>query len=124
MRLCSENQTTAWHKPLGQDPKKNKPFVLPVPVVMRAIAGVLGLCLAVLAGWILFVDEPFGGEPLAVVSAVTAPQGKPAGEPGATPKPHAAPPLALPEGDKPAGKTQTVNARSNRQRHGINPMPT
>ena len=32
------------HKPLGQDPKKKKPFALPIPLVTRAIAGVLGLC--------------------------------------------------------------------------------
>src|SRR2546423_14386331 len=110
MRLCSENQTTAWHKPLGQDPKKNKPFVLPVPVVMRAIAGVLGLCVAVLVGWILFVDEPFGGEPMAVVSAVTAPQGNKASEQAARTgtKPDATAPLALADGDKPAGKTATI----------------
>ena len=59
-------------KPLGQNrKKKKKPFVLPMPVVTRAVAGVLALCLAVLGGWILFVDEPFGGEPVAMVSAVT-----------------------------------------------------
>ena len=40
----------------------------------RSIAALLGLCVAVLAGWILFVDDPFGGEPMAVVSAHADPQ--------------------------------------------------
>jgi polysaccharide deacetylase 2 family uncharacterized protein YibQ len=60
------------HKPLGQTRKKKKGFVLPIPWVTRALAGMLGVCCAVLAGWILFVDDPYGGEPAVVVSAATA----------------------------------------------------
>jgi len=59
--------------PLGVEPKKKKRFVLPVALVTRGVAGLLGLCVAVFAGWILFVDEPFGGEPMVVVSADTRP---------------------------------------------------
>jgi hypothetical protein len=80
-------------KPLGQSAKKKKKrFVLPIPVVTRALAGLLALCVAVLAGWILFVDEPFGGEPVAMVSAVTgsASQAK-TGESEAPAKPKTAP---------------------------------
>src|SRR5947207_1595206 len=40
----------------------------------RVVAGVLGSCVAVLAGWMLFVDEPFGGEPMVIVSAFPAPK--------------------------------------------------
>src|SRR6266850_6194387 len=72
-------------KPLGQRPKKKKKqFVVPIWLVSRSIAGVLGLCVAVLAGWILLVDEPFGGEPMVMVSADTrtSPKPKP-GEPSA-----------------------------------------
>ena len=59
-------------KPLGQrKQKKKKRFVVPMWVVSRSIAGVLALCVAVLAGWILFVDEPYGGEPVVMVSAET-----------------------------------------------------
>lgn len=98
--------------PLGQGKKKKKPFVLPLAVVTRAIAGTLGLCVAVLAGWILFVDEPFGGEPMVVVSADTRPSGqtKKSGEQTpSTAKPDAvAPPVALADGDKPGAKTVTI----------------
>ena len=110
------------HKPLGQSPKKKKRFVLPIPLVTRAIAGMLGLCVAVLAGWILFVDEPFGGEPMVVVSAVTSPQGKTAGDQGAaaTAKSEtAAPPVALADGDKPAGKTVTIIDGSTGKRQDV-----
>ena len=34
-----------------------------MPVVTRTIAGVLGAVRRRAAGWIMFVDEPFGGEP-------------------------------------------------------------
>jgi polysaccharide deacetylase 2 family uncharacterized protein YibQ len=81
-------------KPLGQSAKKKKKrFVLPIPVVTRVLAGLLALCVAVLAGWILFVDEPFGGEPVAVVSAVTGGSGeaKVAAESQPLAKPSAAP---------------------------------
>ena len=103
--MSADDHTDDLHKPLGQAPKRKKRFVLPVPLVMRTIAGILGLCVAVLAGWIIFVDEPFGGEPMAVVSAVTATPAKSAGPPA---KPDASAPLALAEGDKPAGKTVTI----------------
>ncbi|TMJ02060.1 MAG: divergent polysaccharide deacetylase family protein [Alphaproteobacteria bacterium] len=70
------------------------------------MAGLLGLCVAVLTGWILFVDEPFGGEPMAVVSAATAAQ--PAGAQGTAAKPTAAAPVALADGNKPAANTVTI----------------
>jgi polysaccharide deacetylase 2 family uncharacterized protein YibQ len=54
--------------------KKKKRFVLPPGLVSRVVAGVLGSCVTVLAGWILFVDEPFGGEPMVIVSAYTTPK--------------------------------------------------
>ena len=104
-------------KPLGQKPKTKKRFVVPLPLVTRAIAGVLGLCVAVFAGWILFVDEPFGGEPMVMVSADTrtSPQPAKAGEGPQAPaptvqKPDAvAPPTALADGDKPPGaRTVTI----------------
>lgn len=79
--------------PLGVTPKKKKKrFVLPPGLVSRVVAGVLGLCVTVLAGWILFVDEPFGGEPMVIVSAHTAP--KPADAAAAQKPDVAAPPPA------------------------------
>ena len=115
--MSTEEPTDDLSKPLGQKPKKRKRFVVPLPLVTRGIAGVLGLCLAVFLGWILFVDEPFGGEPMVVVSADTraSPQPAKAGQAPQAPaptvqKPDAvAPPTALADGDKPAGaKTVTI----------------
>jgi polysaccharide deacetylase 2 family uncharacterized protein YibQ len=96
--LSIERPADDWQKPLGQKPKKKKPFVLPIPWVTRSIAGVLGLCVAVLAGWILLVDDPYGGEPVAIVSAVTgsSAQTRPA-ENLSPPRPGAAPRV---EGEK------------------------
>ena len=108
------------HKPLGQTPKRKKRFVLPIPLVMRTLAGALGLCVAVLIGWILFVDEPFGGEPMAVVSAVTAAPGKSANAEGAPAKPDAAAPVALAEGGKPAGNTVTIIDGTTGKRQEVN----
>jgi uncharacterized protein len=53
--------------PLGQNNMHKLRQGLPV-AVPRAIAALLGLCLAVFAGWAAIVDDPFGGEPLAVAS--------------------------------------------------------
>jgi len=103
--LSTDDPTDDLQKPLGQSPKKKKkPFVLPIPVVTRAIAGMLGFCIAVLVGWILFVDEPFGGEPVAVVSAL--PNKTAAAPPSA--KPDAAAPVALGETGNPAPAANTV----------------
>jgi hypothetical protein len=85
--------------PLGvAHKKKKKRFVLPPGLVSRVVAGALGLCVAVLAGWILFVDEPFGGEPMVIVNAFPAP--KPADAAAAAPKPDiaASPPAAVAAG--------------------------
>jgi polysaccharide deacetylase 2 family uncharacterized protein YibQ len=53
--------------PLGQDVKKRR-FVPPIRI-SHGIAGVLGLALLIFAGWVVFADDPFGGEPMIVVSA-------------------------------------------------------
>ena len=77
-------------KPLGQDTAKKKRFAgLPFRVrTSRGIAGVLGACVAVFVGWILFVDDPSGGEPIAIVSANTAPRHRARrAEPTLAPKP-------------------------------------
>ncbi|MEW6454003.1 MAG: divergent polysaccharide deacetylase family protein [Pseudomonadota bacterium] len=54
--------------PLGKNPKTKSRFPLAV-LIPWAIAGVLGLCVAVFAGWALVVDDPYGGEPMVVVAA-------------------------------------------------------
>jgi polysaccharide deacetylase 2 family uncharacterized protein YibQ len=116
MSTDSPESTDDLTKPLGKKPKRKKSFVVPLPLVTRAIAGVLGACLALFAGWILFVDEPFGGEPMVVVSADTraAPQPVKAGEksgdqaaPAANKPDAVAPPSALADGERP-GQTVTI----------------
>jgi polysaccharide deacetylase 2 family uncharacterized protein YibQ len=101
--------------PLGQHQKKKKRFRLPVRL-STLIAGALALCLATVAGWALFMDDPFGGEPMIVVSL----QGREAPPPAkgndeasaAQKKPVAVvTPAAQPEPAKPAapsGNTVTI----------------
>jgi polysaccharide deacetylase 2 family uncharacterized protein YibQ len=71
--------------PLGQRAKKKRRFALPF-TVPQLIAGALTLCLSTAAGWALFVDDPFGGEPMVVVSMAgrEAPQAQKASGPAPT----------------------------------------
>lgn len=54
--------------PLGQLKSRKSRLRVP-PVLAPIIAGVLTLVLLFFAGWVLLVDDPFGGEPIAVVAA-------------------------------------------------------
>jgi hypothetical protein len=78
--------------PLGQD-RKHRRLKLP-RLAPWAIAGALGLCLAVFVGWAAVVDDPLGGEPIVLVS--TEPNA-PAKAPDEAAKPNA----------EPATKTET-----------------
>jgi polysaccharide deacetylase 2 family uncharacterized protein YibQ len=51
--------------PVGTGKPKRRRFTLPA-LVPRAIVGVLAACLAIFALWAVLVDNPFGGEPVAV----------------------------------------------------------
>ena len=51
--------------PLGTGKPKRRRFTIPA-LVPRAIAGALAACVGVFALWALLVDDPFGGEPVAV----------------------------------------------------------
>jgi uncharacterized protein len=51
--------------PLGTSKPKRRRFIIPA-LVPRAIAGVLAACVLVFALWALLVDDPFGGEPVAI----------------------------------------------------------
>ena len=84
-------------------------------MVTRAIAGLLCLCVAVLAGWILFVDEPFGGEPMVVVSAPRARRADEGERQRHAAKPK--PPAAL-DGDKPRIQDRHHHRRLDRQAAG------
>jgi polysaccharide deacetylase 2 family uncharacterized protein YibQ len=114
-------------KPLGQKKAKRKRFVIPAYWVTRAIAGALSICVAVLASWILFVDEPFGGEPVVIVSADTrdspnAGKGKTgAAEPGKT---ETAPTVTSADPGKSGGPTVTIIDGSTGTRKEIQVAPT
>src|ERR1700730_4052752 len=92
-------------KPLGTAGKRKRAFVIPTWIVSRAIAGALGLLVAVLIGWIMFVGPPSGGEARPVVGADTrgsTQTAKPGEKPGESPaaKPGSTP-AALADGEKP-----------------------
>ena len=53
--------------PLGQDTTKTRRFALPISLP-QAVAGVLALFLGAFVLWSLAVDDPFGGEPMVIVS--------------------------------------------------------
>ena len=65
--------------PLGQNAKKKRRrFKLPIRVP-HVIAGVLGLFVCACAVWALVVEDPLGGEPIAVVATgFDAPKTSPA----------------------------------------------
>ena len=94
--------------PLGQDTKGKKRFALPLRV-SHMLAGALGLCLLIFAGWVVFADNPLGGEPMVVVSADARPpaQGGAKDEPPSPPTPanEAAP---ADKSAAPVGKTITI----------------
>ena len=66
--------------PLGQDKRKGLPK-LPA-AAPQILAGALGLFGIVVVAWAIFVNDPLGGEPTAVVAtgSPVIPQAKPAGE--------------------------------------------
>jgi hypothetical protein len=84
--------------PLGQKTeRRRRRFRLPFSI-MQVIAGLLGLFLLTFAGFALFKDEPFGGEPVAHVAISQKPADEKPATPGdaadsaakAAPKPPAA----------------------------------
>ena len=60
--------------PLGQDKPKKRPIPAAIPQIFAGTLGLLGI--AVIA-WAIFVNDPLGGEPTAVV-AISSPAKKPA----------------------------------------------
>lgn len=83
--------------PLGQG-RKRKKLTLP-PVVPPAVAGVLGACLVVFVLWALLADDPWGGEPVVVVSTAEIQASKADAAKPEAPKPEPGIPEAT---DKPA----------------------
>jgi len=54
--------------PLGQDKEPRRRRALPI-AVPRAVAALLSLFVVIVAGWAMVMDDPFGGEPMAVAPA-------------------------------------------------------
>ena len=80
--------------PLGLQPKKRRPRIkLPVPQIM---AGALGLFAAIFVLWAVVTDDPFGGEPIAVVPANLKIAAKTSDSSGAPPTPTVASDAAQP----------------------------
>ena len=100
--------------PLGQEPKKRRRAIkIPVPQI---IAGVLALFLGVFVLWAIVTDDPFGGEPMAVVPAnlhvaVKAPDMPAPPQPTASAEaaqPQSAPPAAVAPPATPATPPSTT----------------
>jgi uncharacterized protein len=92
--------------PLGRRPKKQRHSIrLPVPQIM---AGALGLFLVVFVLWAVIGDDPFGGEPMAVVPANLKLAAKPPDAPAPVPQP--APPAAAAATAAPAADSHPATA--------------
>jgi len=86
--------------PLGQNAKTKRRFRLPI-TVSQAIAGVLALIVLTFAAWAVLVDDPLGGEPMAVIATGPAPKAEVAmppvaAMPGPGPSSYAGPAPSLP----------------------------
>jgi uncharacterized protein len=79
--------------PLGQEPRKARRAFIPGFMSIGAV-GLLGAVLAGFALWTVIVDDPLGGEPIAVVSLAPSPAQPPA---GAAQTPSSAAPANSPE---------------------------
>lgn len=79
--------------PLGQTAKPGRRLRLPRQALPIALAGGLGAMLAVFVGWVALVDDPLGGEPVAIVSTKpVAPKGAAGGRTEAPQAPAGAAP--------------------------------
>ena len=110
--------------PLGQS--KSRKSRLRVPRVLApTVAGILALVLLVFAGWVLLVDDPFGGEPMAVVAAhmAAAPAQEKAAEKQAprTAEPAAGTTVTIIDGM--SGKRQDVTIGAGRKQADALPGP-
>jgi uncharacterized protein len=104
-------------------PEPKRRLRLPVSA-SQALAGILGLSFAVFVGWAVAVDDPLGGEPVAI--AAIGGRGVPSQgdaakpEPGAPPRPDGAPGAASDSGAPPAGaKTVTIIDGSSGKRQEV-----
>jgi polysaccharide deacetylase 2 family uncharacterized protein YibQ len=110
--------------PVGTGKAKRRRFTLPA-LVPRAIAGALAACLVVFALWALLVDNPFGGEPVALAPIeLHAPAGSKTADstPAAQAKDNAPAQAADAPADKnapPGSKTVTIIDGSSGKRQDV-----
>lgn len=96
--------------PLGTSKPKRRRFIIPA-LVPRAIAGALAACVLVFALWALLVDDPFGGEPVAIAPVQHAAASKTEQTPAEAQAKVAAPgqtASAAPAATPPGAKTVTI----------------
>jgi polysaccharide deacetylase 2 family uncharacterized protein YibQ len=95
--------------PLGRDGVRSKRrFRLPFTPI-QALAALLGLFLAIFAGYALFNDDPFGGEPLTRIAIEPAPGGDKAGKASET---SAEKPAMIVRGSEPLSNSAQPGAAS------------
>ena len=110
--------------PLGQNRIEKPPSALPL-LAPLVVAVVLGLGVAVFAGWAMFAEDPLGGEPMTVVTAdIGAETGKKQDEAPATANPSPNDALAggaqqAAAGPPPGSKTITIIDGTNGKRQEI-----
>jgi polysaccharide deacetylase 2 family uncharacterized protein YibQ len=121
--------------PLGQDRTPKRRRALPIAIPQAAV-GILSLFVIVVAGWAMIVDDPFGGEPIAIVRTdlAAASSGTKPGEASARPAGPTAddrpnrydgprPGEATPPSE-PAGRTITIiDGSSGKRRDVVLPGP-
>jgi polysaccharide deacetylase 2 family uncharacterized protein YibQ len=101
--------------PLGQEKSKKKPSKLEKLSIgaPQMLAGLFGLSGVVVVAWAAFVNDPLGGEPVAVVSTKPDPNAPAPVEVAKVPAKN--PAAAAP----PSGQTVTIIDGSNGQRHEV-----
>jgi polysaccharide deacetylase 2 family uncharacterized protein YibQ len=93
--------------PLGTGKPKRRRLTIPA-VVPRAIAGALAACVLVFALWAVLVDDPFGGEPVAVAPVqLHAPTASKTEQTPSAAQANAAPPTQT-TATAPGAKTVTI----------------
>ena len=95
--------------PLGQEPVREKRRLRLPFTAMQALAALLGVFLVTFAGFAIFNDNPFGGEPIVRIALPQAtPDDKPAMTKLATTSPGASAPVPQPAKQAPASEPRTV----------------
>jgi hypothetical protein len=88
--------------PLGQDKRKKLPILTAAPQILAGALGLFGIAVVV---WAIFVNDPLGGEPTAVVSTSSVAKKTDAGGDGQQHSRYDGPSIAAPAATPPATVT-------------------